>query len=150
MVKSERELVEHFTESGFISGRVKTECTVGNVDIMENDWDTVRPPDSKESFTREVDVIIQSDNRDWIIEAKKEYSTIGFDAVVGQVLVSDFLYRTEKELSESETTRAILLGEIYTDLEEDTVDADRFDQLLSRYDIKRIVPDESGYRFVRN
>ncbi|MBO4249480.1 hypothetical protein IL252_16860 [Halomicrobium sp. IBSBa] len=148
MFKSEKGLVKHFTDSGFISGVVKTERIVGNVDVMENDWDIVRPANSKESFTREVDIIIQSNNRDWIIEAKKEYSTIGFDAVVGQVLVSDFLYRTEKELSESETTRAILLGEIYTDLEEGTVDADRLDQLLSTYDIKLIVPSENGYRFV--
>jgi len=61
--------------------------------------------------TRDVDLIIRGE-KDWIIEVKREYSAGKFDTALGQVIVSDELYKTDNDLEEEDTQRAVVFGQL--------------------------------------
>ena len=109
---SERDIRNEFAYSGPIDGDFDTEVSVGQ-SIVTSDDQSYRTRNLAENLaTRNIDLVIQSSNVDWVIEVKKSYNADSFDTVLGQVLVSDQLYREDNELNEDETQQAIVFGDI--------------------------------------
>ena len=109
---SEREIRNEFAYSGPIDGTADTEVSVGQSIVTSEDQSYRTRNVAKNLATRDIDIVIETPDLDWVIEVKKSYNADSFDTALGQVLVSDQLYREDKELAEDETQQAIVFGEI--------------------------------------
>lgn len=108
--RTEKDVINEFVRESVVEGEVNREVEVGNSVVVEED---VLPLDldvAENWFTRKVDLIIEGPEYDWVVEVKKEYSASEYDTVLGQVLVSDELYREDESLAEADTKRAIVFG----------------------------------------
>lgn len=108
--KTEKDMVNDFVRANIIEGEVCREPEVGGSVVAEEDVSPLDPEIAKNWFTRKVDLIIEGPEYDWVVEVKREYGASEFDKVLGQVLVSDELYREDEALTEADTKRAIVFG----------------------------------------
>jgi hypothetical protein len=108
--RTEKDVVNEFARSNAIEGEVRREPRVGESVVVDEDVSPLDPDVVETWFTRNADLIIECLEYDWVVEVKKEYGANEFDTVLGQVLVSDELYREDENLAESATKRAIVFG----------------------------------------
>lgn len=106
----EKRLIERFINSGKLEGRFKKEVRVGkrrmkyasekahSRELFVDGTDSGEEP----YYYRRVDVICETDRKVWVLEAKKELN----NQVIGQVLVSDFLY--QEDYPQKETKKGII------------------------------------------
>jgi hypothetical protein len=106
---TEKDVINDFARANVIEGKVRRELEVGGSVVAEEV--THLDPDVAENwFTRQVDLLIEGPEYNWVIEVKKEYGANAFDTALGQVLVSDELYREDADLSDADTKRAVVFG----------------------------------------
>lgn len=109
---SEREIRNEFAYSGPVDGAANIEVSVGQ-SIATHEDQSYRTRNVAENLaTRDIDIVIETSNLNWVIEVKKSYNADSFDTAFGQVLVSDILYREDNGLTEDETQQAMVFGEI--------------------------------------
>lgn len=109
---TERVVRNRFTKSGVIQGSVQTEVSVGTLAATPGDYSRREQNLQQSLATRSVDLVVNQPERDWVVEIKREYDAGTFDHVFGQVLVSDTLYREDNNLSEDDTQRVIVFGQL--------------------------------------
>lgn len=106
----EKRLIERFIRSGKLEGNFKKEDRVGRRRMKyasEKAHSRDLFVEGKESgeeqyYYRRVDAVCEIDECVWILEAKKELN----NQVIGQVLVSDFLY--QEDYPQKETRKGII------------------------------------------
>ncbi|RYJ14686.1 hypothetical protein ELS19_12485 [Halogeometricum borinquense] len=108
--EDERSVVNQFIESNVIEGDVQREVAVGTSIALNEEQSWKAQNVARQLSTRNVDIVIQGQEYDWVIEAKKAYNSNSFDTVLGQVLVSDALYRQDNNLDENDTKKAVVFG----------------------------------------
>lgn len=106
----ERSVVNQFIESEVIEGDAEREVPVGTSVALNEDQSRRTQNVARQLSTRNVDIVIKGEQYHWVIEAKKAYNSNSFDTVLGQAIVSDALYRQDKNLEEQETQKAVVFG----------------------------------------
>jgi len=107
--RTEKDVVNEFVRAN-VEGEIRREPEVGGSVVVDEEVSPLDPDVAETWFTRNVDLIIEGQEYDWVVEVKTEYGANEFDTVLGQVLVSDELYREDEALAESATKRAIVFG----------------------------------------
>lgn len=107
---SERAVINQFLSSDVLGGDVRRGVDVGPSLLELGDIGARAERMIENASAREIDIVIETDDLSWVIEAKKEYSAGKFDTALGQALVSARLYGEANELSDGEVQPAILLG----------------------------------------
>lgn len=105
----EEDVVDRFARSNTLAGDVDTEVVVGK-SLIPDQLNEATYNMTRTVATRRVDLVARHSGRDWIVEAKKEWDAGSFDTALGQVQVSDHLYRLDNGLDEGETRKALLFG----------------------------------------
>lgn len=78
---------------------------------------TPKKKPNKTTITREICVNRENYKTiNWILEIKREYTAGKFDTAIGQVLISYSLYRIDHGLSEADTQRAVVFGQLQSSL----------------------------------
>ncbi|NIQ08061.1 MAG: hypothetical protein GWO20_20800 [Candidatus Korarchaeota archaeon] len=106
----EERLIHRFIDSGILKGEFEVEVRVGKRRMKyaaEKAHSTDLFVEGEESgeepyYYRRVDAICDGEEATWVLEAKKDLN----NQVIGQVLVSDFLYR--EDFPEKETKKGII------------------------------------------
>lgn len=112
----ERVVRNQFEKSGCIHGETDAEVTVEASLAVTGD-ESRGTQNFRENFaTRDVDLVIDGFDTTWILEIKREYTAGKFDTALGQVLISDSLYRADHGLSKVETQRAVVFGQLHSSL----------------------------------
>ena len=112
----ERVVRNQFEKSGCIQGDTASELTVGASLAVTGD-EPRRAQNMRKNFaTRDVDLVIDGSDTTWILEIKREYTAGKFDTALGQVLISDSLYQADHGLSEADTQRAVVFGQLQSSL----------------------------------
>jgi hypothetical protein len=141
----EEQLIDRFVKQSPIEGKVTREMAVGRdlVDTSgitgnyENMITDGQPP-------REIDLVFESEDIYWIIEAKSKYNTEKFDRALGQAIVSAELFRLEQNLDDKQTQPAMLFGN--TTASSNLGIQDELFSIASQYGIQIFVEDsESGF-----
>lgn len=107
---SERAVVNQFLSSDVLAGDMRRGVDVGPSLLELGDIGTRAERMIENASAREIDIVIETDDLSWVIEAKKEYSAGKFDTALGQALVSARLYGEANHLNDGEVQPAILLG----------------------------------------
>lgn len=106
----ERQVINEFVNSGFIAGKMNREVSVGGSLATPEDAGGAAARFIKNSSSRSADIIIETGEKHWVVEAKREYDAGKFDKAIGQVISSAELYREENDLEDSDVVPAVLLG----------------------------------------
>ena len=124
----ERTVIEQFLTADVVDGTVHRDVVVGRSQLPDSPAHGV---DSSvgEIVTRTVDAIIETDESDWIVQTAKTFEASTFDTALGQVLVSDRLYRLDTD-DNTDTTLAIVFNTVPWELDIDAVPA-AVDQLTT-------------------
>jgi len=107
----ERSVVNKFIKNDSIKGDVEREVAVGTSVALNESQSKKTQNVARQLSTRNIDIVIKGEQNHWVIEAKKEYNSDSFDTVLGQVIVSDALYRQDNDLDGEETQKAVLFGQ---------------------------------------
>lgn len=116
----EKVIQNQFARSDVVPEPVEKEVEVGQSvvrDKREQQDQTNRGPwvdlnPFSNLATRNVDIVARGPETHWIVEVKREYSAGTFDKALGQVIVSDELYRSDNDLDASETQKAVVFGQL--------------------------------------
>lgn len=133
----EKRLIERFISSGKLEGKLKKEVRVGKRRMKyasekahSKDLFVEGIESGEESYYyRRVDVVCETDGKVWILEAKKELN----NQVIGQTLVSDFLY--QEDYPQKETKMGIICEDGNEVLEE----------VCERYGIKVFKEEKASF-----
>lgn len=142
--RTEKDVVNEFVRANVIEGEVRREPEVGGSVVVEEDVSPLDSDVAENWFTRKVDLIIEGPEYDWVVEVKREYGASEFDAVLGQVLVSDELYREDEGLAEADTKRAIVFGSNETGFVENVPIPEQMVAFAQSHGIEVFVGDEAS------
>jgi hypothetical protein len=110
---TEDQVIEEFVQDGPLKdAHYRREVSVGGSLATSQKTDAHVERTLRETITRSIDLVAETSERFWIIEAKKEYRSTSFDTAIGQALVSKRLYELEKDTTEKEIQATILLGDM--------------------------------------
>lgn len=111
--RTERSLVVRFAQSEILSGDSSREVVVGK-SLISDEMSRGSRNVMESVATRRVDLVVQTPESDWVIEAKKSWDAGSFDTALGQVQISDSLYRLDNDVAEDDTQMALLFGDLPT------------------------------------
>lgn len=96
-----------FVEAGIISGRPKFGVTVGRLSEEEMEkYDRQWRDFAKRMVEKEIDLVIESDDKNWIVEIKREFTSDNIEKGLGQVFLYDYLYQIENPNKKTEKALA--------------------------------------------
>lgn len=118
----ERTVLEQFLASDVVDGAVRRDVTVGESLLPDSPAHRVDSAVGKK-ITRTIDAVIETDERDWIVQTAKTFDAPTFDTALGQLLVRDRLYRQEASRDTGERTLVIVFNTVPWELDIDAVPA---------------------------
>ena len=108
MKKEEREdlherTIREFVEAGIVPGNPRFKVKVGKLSEKElekydEDWRNF----ARRVVEKEIDLVIESPDRDWIIEVKPEFTSDNVEKGLGQLMLYEYLYRIENPSKRTE------------------------------------------------
>jgi hypothetical protein len=100
---TEDQVIEEFVQDGPLKdAHYRREVSVGGKLATSQKTDAHIERTLRETITRSIDLVAETSERFWIIEAKKEYRSTSFDTAIGQALVSKRLFELENETTGKE------------------------------------------------
>jgi len=108
----ERVVRNQFASAGPLSGEVEREQPVGRTVAVSNPEIGWSQSGAENLATRNVDLVVETDDTHWVVEVKREYSAQTFDHALGQVIVSEELYRRDTGVNEAKTRRGLVFGQL--------------------------------------
>ncbi|RSN71486.1 MAG: hypothetical protein DSO07_07160 [Thermoproteota archaeon] len=87
-------VVREFAEAGVIPGNPKFGVIVGELsesELAKYDWDWRNF--ARRMVEKEIDLVMENPDRDWIIEVKPEFTSDNVEKGLGQLMLYEYLYR---------------------------------------------------------
>lgn len=108
----EKVIRNQFARSDVIPDPAEKEVEVGRSAALTGDERRGEKNLLSNLATRDVDIVARGSEIHWVVEVKREYKAGTFDKALGQVIVSDELYRSDNDLDVSETQKAVVFGQL--------------------------------------
>jgi hypothetical protein len=87
-------VIREFAEAKVVPGNPKFGVVVGELaesDLAKYDWDWRKF--AKRMVEKEIDLVMENPERDWIIEVKPEFTSDNVEKGLGQLVLYEYLYR---------------------------------------------------------
>jgi hypothetical protein len=92
-------VVREFAEAQVVPGNPKFGVLVGELaenELEKYDWDYwIWRNFAKRMVEKEIDLVIENPEKDWIVEVKREFTSDNVEKGLGQLLLYEYFYRTK-------------------------------------------------------